>query len=627
MTETGGRYRFGDLVLDLGQRKLSRGAEQVRLSKLSFDLLRVLVAAAPNVLTHDELAEKVWGPRRIVTPENLAQRLMLLRQALGDVADEPRYIEGVRGQGYRLVTPVQPEPQAESLPGVDARPRVQKKRWMMLAAAVAGVVLVFGFIAADRMSTPTMPNSVAVLPFANMSGSEADGYFALGMHDEIINRLVKVGGLTVISRATMMRYASEPKTPREVARELNVAAVMEGSVRRAGDTVRVTVQLINPDTGATLWSDTYNGDLADVADIFAMQANIATNVAGVLETRLSVREQSRLGRVPTRSGEAYAHYLAAVAAEHSASPEGSERALAELRRAVEIDPAFGLAWATLGYTLAVAPTWQPDRTAEFQDEALSAGLRALELEPDLAEVHRSLQFVATVRGEWLRSELEYGRALELGATRGEMPDRANLELAVGHIEQARVTLRADRQVNPLNSSGLAFFVAANEIFGDRGAVDDAYQQGRTFMKEWPFGEFLMNFVRLGRGELASLVGDTVVAPRFRAEFADQPSAEAALAAVRSWYESLERPNHNDHMLVAAWAAHYGDIELSLAAAAASTRTRAHNVWFLWLPLFDQVRQTEGFVRLVTDLGLVEYWEAHGWPASCTPSGQVHFDCR
>src|SRR5262245_45494178 len=216
MTPTAARYRFGDLVLDVGQRKLSRGAEQIPLSKLSFDLLRVLVAAAPNVLTHDELAEKVWGPRRIVTPENLAQRLMLLRQALGDVADQPRYIEGIRGQGYRLVTPVQSEPRAEGSSSVDLQPRMRPKWWIVLGWAVASLMLVLGFLAVDRMSTQPMPNSVAVLPFANMSASESDLYFALGMHDEIINRLVKVGGLTVISRATMMRYASEPKTPREV---------------------------------------------------------------------------------------------------------------------------------------------------------------------------------------------------------------------------------------------------------------------------------------------------------------------------------------------------------------------------------------------------------------------------
>ena len=143
-----------------------------------------------------------------------------------------------------------------------------------------------------------------------------------------------------------------------------------------------------------------------------------------------------------------------------------------------------------------------------------------------------------VGGDWQRSETEYRRALELGATRAEMAERGNFELAVGHIEQARATFRTNQGVNPLNSTGLAFFLAASEILGDRDAVRDGYEQGRAFMGPWPFGEYLMNYIRLGRGELDALADDTAAAPRFHAEFADYESAGEGLAAVRSWYEGL-----------------------------------------------------------------------------------------
>jgi TolB-like protein len=474
-------------------------------------------------------------------------------------------------------------------------------------------------------ASAVLPNSIAVLPFANLSSDPADEYFALGLHEELLNQLVKLSELTVISRTTMMQYADGTKTPQQVAQERNVQSVMEGSVRRAGDNLRVTVQLIDPATDTHLWSETYDG-VADVANIFAIQGNIATNVASALKARLSVKEQSRLALVPTASNEAYGHYLAGIAADQSGTPEASAQSIAELRRAVEIDPSFALAWAQLGYILSVAPTWEPNRTVEYQDAALDAALKALALKPDLPEAHRTLSFAATVRGDWLRSESEYRAAIASGATRAELPERGTLELAVGHIEEARNTLGSNRAVDPVNSAGLAFFVAANEILGDADSVRAYYEQGRQFMPSWPFGEYLMNYIRLGRGEVDALVHDTEVAPRFHAEFGDHTSADAGLAAVQTWYDGLEHATHNDHMIAAAWAAHYGNVELALTAAGRGAQTRRHNIWLLWLPLFDDVRRSPGFEALVANIGLVEYWKQYGWPSFCRPVDTADFEC-
>ena len=197
-------------------------------------------------------------------------------------------------------------------------------------------------------------------------------------------------------------------------------------------------------------------------------------------------------------------------------------------------------------------------------------------------------------------------------------------LAVGQIDQARATFRNNQGVNPLNSTGLAFFVAASEILGDRTAVRNGYEQGRAFMGPWMFGEYLMNYIRLGRGDLEAL--DAAAAPRFRADFASYPSTDEALNAVRSWYGNLAEATHNEHMVVAAWAAHYGDHELALRAATGGTAVRAHNVWFLWLPLFREVRRTPDFKRLLSDLGLVDYWRRNGWPQTCRAIGSVDFEC-
>jgi TolB-like protein/DNA-binding winged helix-turn-helix (wHTH) protein len=631
-----GCYRFGDLTFDVGRRRVSRGVDAVPLTKLSFELLRALVEAAPNVVTPDQLVERVWGPRRIVTPENLSQRVMMLRQALGDSAEQPRYVEGLRGHGYRLVPNVEPwdGDVPTGGPATVARVRTDPRAWLRVPAlrrtltyvALAATTFAIGLLVRQEKLPRTQPNSVAVIPLSNLGTGEADDSFAFGMHQEIINQLAKVSDLTVISRTTMMRYADGSRTPKQIAEELNVETVLEGSIRRSGDSVRVAVQLVDPTTDSMLWSETFT-DKTDVANMLAIQANIATSVAAALEARLSSREQSRLERVPTASSEAYGHYLAAIAADQSSSPEASANAMVELTRAVEIDPQFALAWATLSYTLSVAPTWRPDGAAEYQDAALQTALRALEIQPDLAEAHKALSFASTVRGEWRRSEQEYARAIELGATRAEMAERGNFELAVGHVDAARATFQRNQLVNPLNSTGLAFFLAASEIAGDRSAVREGYEQGRVFMGAWPFGEYLMNYIRLGRRDGAALVPDSVIAPRFKAEFREYESAPAALAALRAWYGSLESPNHNDHTLVAAWAAYYGDAELALAAAQSATRTRKHNVWFLWLPLFEEVRRTPGFRKLVAELGLVDYWGEYGWPAACRGVSNVAFQCE
>jgi hypothetical protein len=207
-----------------------------------------------------------------------------------------------------------------------------------------------------------------------------------------------------------------------------------------------------------------------------------------------------------------------------------------------------------------------------------------------------------------------------------MAERGNFELAVGRIDQARATFRRNQTVNPLNSTGLAFFLAASEILKDSDAVRDGYEQGRAFMGPWPFGEYLLNYIRLGRGDLEALADDTAAAPQFRADFARYGSVAEGLAAVRSWYESLGEPNHNEHMIAAAWAAHYGDVDLALKAAAGATQVRAHNAWFLWLPLFENVRRAPGFKTLVADLGLLSYWRENGWPRTCRAVGIDDFVC-
>jgi len=194
---------------------------------------------------------------------------------------------------------------------------------------------------ADRNAN-VLPNSVAVLPFTNLSSNQDDAYFAAAIHEEILNQLAKLSNLSVIARTSVMQYADTTKTIPDIARELNVETVMEGSVRYAGDSILVTAQLIDPETGLHLWSETYPGDRGDVSTHFAMQADIAMNIANALNAEFSAEEQERIESVSTQSSEAYDLYLSARSLN---VPTSIGDAMLAIDNALRIDPNFADAWA------------------------------------------------------------------------------------------------------------------------------------------------------------------------------------------------------------------------------------------------------------------------------------------
>ena len=233
-----------------------------------------------------------------------------------------------------------------------------------------------------------LPNSVAVLPFENLSPNADDAYFAAGLHDEVLNQLAKLSSLSVISRTSVSRYADSGLSIPEIARELNVQAVMEGTVRYADGRVRITTQLIDAETDEHLWSDTYDREFAD---IFAIESDIATSIANALEAEFSDEEQESIEQVPTSSPEAYALYLRALSTAPLVVTTPSELALAisDLDRATELDPEFARAYAYKALLLSNRGRGRPDVDA-WATIAEDAARHALEIDPDLAWAHVAL---------------------------------------------------------------------------------------------------------------------------------------------------------------------------------------------------------------------------------------------
>ena len=262
-----------------------------------------------------------------------------------------------------------------------------------------------------------LPDSVAVLPLENLSPDPDDEYFAAGIHEEILNQLAKLRSLNVISRTSVLRYARDRPSIPEIARELNVEAVMEGSVRYAGDSILVTVQLIDAETDTHIWSQSYPGDLSDSAAIFSIQADIAMNVANALEAEFSAVDRDRLSHVQTDSADAYALYLRALDAWR---PQGIETAIAFLDEAIQIDPEFAEAYGQRGFLYAVTLITEEVGASpsllsyeEIEAHAIEDSERALSIDPSTGSAFRALGNLHSFAFRWSEAEEAFHRAVEL----------------------------------------------------------------------------------------------------------------------------------------------------------------------------------------------------------------------
>ena len=288
-------YRIGDIIVDLTQHRVSRGDAELELGKLTYELLVLLAAAAPAVVTHDELARRLWDGR-FVSRNTMKQRISLLRQALSDDAQSPRYIDAIRGHGYRLIPDVAPlYADDEQNSGLATRASIRSHATRFRTSVTVGLAILLAITAVlliwpSRDSEP-LANSIALLPFENLGPDPKDAYIAVGIHDELITQLGKLSGLRVIGRTSVLAAATKGWTIPEIAEMLDVETVLEGSVYVSGDTIRISARLIDPSTGVALWTNSYaNGR----ADVFSIQRDIALNVANNLVGELLPTDRERL---------------------------------------------------------------------------------------------------------------------------------------------------------------------------------------------------------------------------------------------------------------------------------------------------------------------------------------------
>ena len=495
-------FEFGWFRLNPAERLLLREQVQVRLPPKAFDALVALVENRGRLLGKDELLRTVW-PGTFVEESNLAQHVSMLRKALRDGEDGFQYIETVPRHGYRFIaevrelggiapdTDVLPDttPSQPPFPGVpeSVRPR---RRFRSLNLAFAALVVLLAVLVLTlpawkrpRSSVPEPIQSLAVLPLQNLSGDAAQEYFADGMTEALITDLAKIPGLKVISRTSIMQYKDSHQSLPKIAQELGVDGIVEGSVLRSGDRVRITAQLVRGATDQHIWAESYERDLSDLV---VLEDEVSRSIAGQIQKQIAPPAPKQLAASAAVNPQAREDYLKGRYFWNLRSEAAYLKAIDYFRAGVAEDPQYAQAYAGSADAYALLGSLPnskiPRETA--MPKAKEMALAALKLDDSLADAHTSLAFVE-MHYEWKfrEAEREFKRAIALDPNYSTAYHWYAIDLAaLGRMDEAVAEVKRARQTDPL--SAIINTDMADMLFFAR-RYDEALQQARATVEMDP----------------------------------------------------------------------------------------------------------------------------------------------
>ena len=656
---------FGAFEFDPHTGELCKHGVKLKLHGQPIEALVLLLEHPGELVTREELRQRLWPAETFVDYEqSLNAAVKRLREALDDSADKPRFIETLPRHGYRFIAPVddsltpdstthQTEQESPSLhsqssstgregttdggasegdiPRQDkelssGRPRQVRAPSYKIGALAAGLLVGFAAVVIalnmgglrDRLlsvvggqrtlvSTPRI-ESIAVLPLENLSGDKEQEYFADGMTEALITDLGKIGALRVISRTSVMQYKGTKKPLTQIARELNVDAIVEGTVQRSGDRVRITANLLHAPTDRHLWADAYERDLRDV---LALQDEVARAIASEIQIKVTPNEQARLASARAVNPEAYRLYLIGRFFWNKRTEEGFKQAIVNFDRAIEIDPNYPAAYAGLADAHSLLGDWGHLPPRDAYPKARAAALKALQINETSAEAHTSLALIYyEYDWNWPACEKEFKRAIELNPSYATAHQWYSEYLSCmrRHTEALAEAQRAE-QLDPL-SPVISTVVANSYLFVHK--YDEAIsrlQKTVSLFPEYPPAHWYLGDVYVQKGNyeqaIAAYQKGMTLSGATAAEVAALGQAYAK-GGIRGYYlcelQRLREELKHRYVRAFAFAWYFASLDEKDQACSYLEKAYADRDWKLTLiqsqPRFDPLRSDPRFQDLL-----------------------------
>ncbi len=600
--------------LDTKNHLLWRNGDRVPVAPKGFDVLAYLVEHAGRVVTQDEMLEALWS-ETYVNPEVLRKYILEIRKALGDRPDKPEFIETLPKRGYRFIAPVTDESgieladlptslateehaakemvEAEATPldleSSSGKGRLWKLAIILLLSVVAAAMGVYFRPGKGAANASSLNNtSIAVLPFADMSPAKDQEYFSDGLAEQLINDLAKVSGLQVVGRSSSFQFKGKNEDLRDVGRKLGVANVLEGSVRREGNHVRITAELTKADDGFQLWSQTYD---REINHIFAAQDEIARAVTGALQVKLlSPNSPEVSSGSRSISPEAYQAYLQGqYFIARGQDKRNLDKALSYSDQAIKLDANYAPAWAQRSQVLRTMSNLALIENTEAFHRARESAQKAIALDPNLAAGYLAMAMVQINHDwDWEGADVSLRRAGRLEPGSAEvLRCRAHLARVLGRVDEAIELYNHAIALDPLKAN---FYLALGyELY-----IGGRYEEARDALQRAQDLNPQLSSLHLTRGQILLSEGHLQEA---RAEMENETGEWEKLTGEPLAYYALGRREESDGALKQLIATYQNDCAFQIAEVYAYRRET--DIAFEWLDRAYRQRDA-GAPELKTD---------------------------
>ena len=608
-------WKFGPFEVDVRSRELRLKGTRSRIQDNPLTVLLLLLERKGEVVTREELKQRLWPSDTFVEADDgLNTAIRKLREVLGDSSENPIYIETIPRRGYRFIGEVLRDEEAPGLPppvesAVDTATESHRSwRRVWAIATIAGVVTTAIGAAGWFRYRTRLPavRSIAVLPFANLSTDPSQDYFADAMTEELTSDLGRISALRVISRTSAMHYKNTQKTAPEIAQELNVDVLVESSVVRSGDRVRITAQLIDARVDRHLWSESYERDLKDV---LALQSDVARAIAGQVRAAITPDENERL-RPPSVDPKAYEAYMRGRFFVDKWTPEDSAQALRSFEQAAAFDQNYALAYVGMAECFVFGVAGIDDE--EGVKRGIAAATRALELKPDMGEAHAMLGMLR-LQKDWnfAAAEAEIRKGIALSPNYASAHHwYSHLLIELGRLDESLIEAKTLLELDPVSPTpvghlayhyrsarqwDLAIMWYQKELAMDPSHVDDFGEMGEAYVGKRMFPDAIEQLTRA-----VEMSRNGAQHPYYLARLGYAYALSGDVAKAKKILAELPSVNLND---LACVYAGLGERDRSIALLEQSFQRHTFPLDAGYALEFDSLRSDPRFTELLHRVGL------------------------